>query len=81
LVGGLFALRRRSDGTGLSSQSKLLPQALTTKPPFAERAKPCSTYGAGFVQIPGSGAYGGSVAVEGHDPLILSNEAAARCGA
>lgn len=54
---------------GPNSQSKSFPPALTAKkPPSAQRVNPCSTYGAGFVQIPGSDAcvkIGGSVTVEG----------------
>jgi hypothetical protein len=54
--------------TGPNSQPKSLPPAFTAKSPSAERMKSCSTYGAGFVQIPGSDAcvkIGGFVTVEG----------------
>jgi Porin subfamily len=52
-----------------NSPSKSFPPALAAKKsPSTQRVNPCSTYGAGFVQIPGSDAcvkIGGSVTVEG----------------
>jgi hypothetical protein len=49
-------------------QPKSAPPPATAKPPSAERMKSCSTYGAGFVQIPGSDAcvkIGGFVTTQG----------------
>jgi hypothetical protein len=54
--------------TGPNSEPKSVPPPVTAKSPSAERMKSCSTYGAGFVQIPGSDAcvkIGGFVAVDG----------------
>jgi Porin subfamily len=55
--------------TGPNSAPKsLAPPATAKSPSTDERMKACSTYGAGFVQIPGSDAcvkIGGFVGVEG----------------
>lgn len=53
--------------TGPNSQPKSLPRPVTEKS-SVERVKTCSTFGAGFVQIPGSDAcvkIGGFVTIEG----------------
>jgi hypothetical protein len=54
--------------TGPNAQPKSLPQPVAAKSPSVARIKTCSTFGAGFVQIPGSDTcvkIGGFVTMEG----------------